>query len=152
MLGPSALDTIMLDAHSTDDQTKVDLDSLCLYPHGAVQIIQLIEVSPPTPRKISSPYAASLATSSQSSEYSSESEYSEYSTNDDDEDADVCSSYCSSAEAQEQMDSLRCDDEGVPRLDETYDIRATRVHAWRTKFADDMTPGTYIYLRTLLLP
>lgn len=137
-LSPSALDTIMLDAH---DQTKVNLDSLYLYPQGAVQIIQLIEVSPPTPNKF---YPASLVTSSQSSEYSSESEYSEHSS-----DADVCSSYCSSEEAQEQIDSLRCDDEGAPRPDETYDIRATRVHAWRKKFADDMTYGTYIYLGTL---
>ena len=145
MLSPSALDSIMFDdAH---DQTKVDLDSLYIYPQqGTVQIIQLIEVSPPTPNKLSSsPYPASFVTSSQSSEYSSESEYSEHSS-----DPDVCSSFCSSEDPQEHLDSLRCDDEGAPRPDETYDIRATRVHSWRKQFADDMICGTHINLHTLL--
>ena len=134
----------MFDAH---DQAKVDLGSLYIYPQqGTVQIIQLIEVSPPTPNKLSSsPYPASFVTSSQSSEYSSESEYSEHSS-----DADVCSSFCSSEDPQEHLDSLRCDDEGAPRPDETYDIRATRVHSWRKQFADDMICGTYINLPTLL--
>lgn len=144
MFAPSAISTrpylnsLMITPHASNDQTKVDPDQLYFRPQRTVEIIQLIEVSPPTPRCLSPIDSSSIASSS-SSEYSSESEY-DYPS--DNEDETICSSYCSS-DALAQMDSLRCDDEEASKPDETYDIRIIRVHAWRDTFAKAMNPLPY---------
>jgi len=97
-----------------------------------LEIIQLVEVPAPARRFASSPIDSSSIASSSSSCYSSESE-SEYSS-DDDEAESAGSSYCSS-DSSEQINSE--EEEEVSKPDETYDTRATRVHAWRASFAKD---------------
>jgi hypothetical protein len=136
MLGSSGsahsyFDSLMIDPN-TGDQHKIDLGHLyCRQPY-AVEIIQLVEVPAPARRFASSPIDSSSIASSSSSCYSSESE-SEYSS-DDDEVESAGSSYCSS-DSSEQINSE--EEEVVSKPDETYDTRATRVHAWRASFAKD---------------
>lgn len=118
-----------------DDNTKLDLLDRHLYcrQQHAVEIIQLTEVPPPTPRFTS----AHVDSSSTSSSYScdSESDYpSDEDDDDDDSESDYGTSYCSS-DTPEEMD----DEEDVASThDETYDTRVTRIHAWREKYAKDM--------------
>lgn len=127
----SSPDLIMINARN-DHQAKVDPGHLYLPRQHAVEIIQLIEVAPPSRRQLSPPTDSSSMASSSSSCYSSETE-SDYLSDEE----PSCSSYCSS-DTPEQLASLRCDGEEVSEPDETYDIRATRVHAWREKSAKDM--------------
>jgi len=146
MLGSSGsahsyIDSLMI--HSGSDQPKVDPGHLYCRQQYAVEIIQLIEVPAPS-RRFASPAidSSSVASSSSSSYYSSESE-SEYLSDDDDEAESVGPSYCSS-DTPEQMDS---DEEGVSIPDETYDVRVTRVHAWRESFTKDVgliPSGTFL--------
>lgn len=147
MLGPSdatrpyisSPDLIMINAPN-DNQAKVDPGHLYLPRQHAVEIIQLIEVAPPSRRRLSPSTDSSSVASSSSSCYSSETE-SEYLSDEE----PSCSSYCSS-DTPEQLVSLRCDGEEIFKPDETHDIRATRVHAWREKSAKDMgvsISGTY---------
>jgi hypothetical protein len=139
MLGPSdatrpyinSPDLIMINAPN-DHQAKVDPGHLYLPRQHAVEIIQLIEVAPPSRRQLSLSTDSSSVASSSSSCYSSETE-SEYLSDEE----PSCSSYCSS-DTPEQLVSLRCDGEEIFKPDETHDIRATRVHAWREKSAKDM--------------
>lgn len=139
MLGPSdaarpyinSPDLIMINA-SNHHQAKVDPGHLYLPQQHVVEIIQLIEVAPPSRRQLSLPTDSSSAASSFSSYYSSETE-SDYLSDEE----PSCSSYCSS-DTPEQLASLRCDREEKSEPDETYDVRATRVHAWREKSAKDM--------------
>jgi len=131
MLGSSGsthsyIGSLMIDPH-TSDQPKVDLGHLYCRQQHAVEIIQLIEVPAPSRRFTSSP----IDSRSSSSCYSSEPE-SEYTS--DDEAEPVGPSYCSS-DTPEQMDS---EEEEISNSDKTYDIRVTRVHAWRANFAKDM--------------
>jgi hypothetical protein len=139
MLGPadaarpyiSSPNLIMINAPS-GHQAKVDPSHLYLSRQSAVEIIQLIEVAPPSRRQPSPSVDSSSVASSSSSCYSSLTE-GEYPSDDE----SVCSSYCSS-DTPEQLVSLRCDGEEVSKPDESYDTRVTRVHAWREKSAKDM--------------
>ncbi|KAG2064788.1 hypothetical protein BDR04DRAFT_1109581 [Suillus decipiens] len=86
-----------------------------LYVRDAIQIIQLVEASPP-PRRISSDIDSSSYGFSSGSSYPSTS---------DSEDEEDCSSYCSSFVTPSQ------DREPVVRTDDTYDIRMKRIQNWR---------------------
>ncbi|KAI6101125.1 hypothetical protein EDD16DRAFT_1694731 [Pisolithus croceorrhizus] len=88
-------------------------------PH-AIQIIQLVEASPPPPRNISSVIQSASAGSS----YPSTSE----------SDEEECSSYCSSVVTPDES----CKDrEPAPWADDTYSIRMKRVHLWRDAVTKD---------------
>jgi hypothetical protein len=122
MLASAYISSLMhIDPHS---EPKV-LDHLYCRQPNAVEIIQLVEVPAPSQRFPSSPIDWS---SSSSSYYSSESE-SQY-----DDPQSVGTSYCSS-DTPEEID---LEEEEISKPDETYDTRATRIHAWREKFAKDM--------------
>lgn len=83
-----------------------------LYVRDAIQIIQLVEASPPPRPDIES---SSYGFSSGSS----------YPSTSDSEDEEDCSSYCSSFVTPSQ------DREHVVWTDDTYDIRMKRVQNWR---------------------
>lgn len=87
-------------------------------PHDAIQIIQLVEASPP-PRRISS------AIESSSYGFSSGSSYPSTSDSEDEED---CSSYCSSFVTPPHPSQDR---EPVVWTDDTYDVRMKRIQNWR---------------------
>ena len=99
-----------------------------------VQIIQLVEGPPPSPRRISSVINGSAASSS--SQYSSQD--SESSDGDDEE--SVCSSYCSSdLPPQQQPQSPPCDDDSNLRTpgpsSQSYSLPLKRILAWREDFS-----------------
>lgn len=132
MLSDSAsyLRSLMID----DDKPKVDLAHLYCHKQYAVEIIQLIEVPPPSRRFPSSPIdPSSIASSSSCCSYSdSESDY----TSDYDDDAEsVGPSYCSS----DNPGGINDEQEEISTPDETYDTRVIRVHAWRESFAKAMS-------------
>ncbi|KAG1738936.1 uncharacterized protein EDB91DRAFT_1223792 [Suillus paluster] len=85
-------------------------------PH-AIQIIQLVEASPPPPR------ISSLIDSS-SSGFSSGSSYPSTSDSEDED----CSSYCSSFATPPDSSQDR---EPVVWTDDTYDVRMKRIQNWR---------------------
>ena len=127
----SYIGSLMIDQRP-GDQSKADLGHLYCRQQYAVEIIQLVEVPPPSRRFASSSVDPSSGASSSSSWYSSESESDH--TSDDEGTEFVGRSYCSS-DTPEEMDS---EDDVISHPDETYDTRVTRVHAWRDNFVKDM--------------
>lgn len=114
-LGPSPLkDMLALDS-------KVPSGHLYVREPHAIQIIQLVEGPPPSPRNISSVIQSASAESS----YPSTSE----------SDEEECSSYCSSVVTP--YESCK-DHEPAPWTDDTYDIRMKRVHLWRDAVTKDL--------------
>lgn len=106
------------------DPLKPNTGHLYLCQPHTIQIIQLVEATPP-PRCISSVIrSSSLASDSDSSDSNS----SYPSTSDSDED---CTSYCSSIITP---DDSSHDREPIPWTDDTYSTRMKRVHAWRDAF------------------
>ncbi|KAF8554310.1 hypothetical protein OG21DRAFT_1412796 [Imleria badia] len=103
------------------DPLKPNTGHLYLCQPHTVQIIQLVEATPP-PRCISSVIRSSYPVSSSSSSSS----YPSTSTSDED-----CSSYCSSIVTP---DDSSHDREPIPWTDDTYSTRMKRVHAWRDAF------------------
>ncbi|KAF8998121.1 hypothetical protein BDQ17DRAFT_1391777 [Cyathus striatus] len=98
-------------------------------PH-TLQVIQLVECSPP-PRRIGSAIESSSASSSSSCDYSEE--YSESAPSEEEE--EVCTSYCSSDEEEE------CEDASALRPEynsDTYSVRMKRILAWRENFSAHM--------------
>ncbi|KAG2122673.1 hypothetical protein BD769DRAFT_1473820 [Suillus cothurnatus] len=109
---------IMLHSPHIFDPYKDKVNPGHLYvrqPHDAIQIIQLVEASPP-PRRISSDIESS---------FSSGSSYPSTSDSEDDED---CSSYCSSFVTPPHPSQHR---EPVVWTDDTYDVRMKRIQKWR---------------------
>lgn len=96
-----------------------------LRQHRTIELIELIEVPPPTtlPHQPST-ITSSEASSSSSSSYSDSYDSSEF---DSDEDEDAGSSYCSS----DEEDMAQRD---MPFYDDTYRTRLGRVLAWRDSF------------------
>jgi hypothetical protein len=118
--------------HSVDDvDAKFNATRLCCQT-PAVQIIQLVECTPP-PRRIISPeslYASSSSAPTSSSSCSEEEEEEE------EEDESECSSYCSSEEpvAGAEYSSPQ----SAPSAD-TYNIRMKRILAWREDFSSHLS-------------
>ncbi|KAG8220777.1 hypothetical protein J3R82DRAFT_2209 [Butyriboletus roseoflavus] len=104
------------------DPRKPNTGHLYLRQPHTIQIIQLVEATPP-PRPISSVIQSTSVASSSSSSASSY----PY-TSDSDED---CSSYCSSMVTPDKSSHDR---DPVPWTDDTYNTRMKRVHAWRDGF------------------
>jgi hypothetical protein len=108
---------MMFDQYTTSigvslfDPYKEKVNPGHLYVRDAVQIIQLVEASPP-PRPASSSYGFSSGSS--------------YPSTSDSEDEEDCSSYCSSFVTPSSQDR-----EPVAWTDDTYDIRMKRIHNWR---------------------
>lgn len=90
----------------------------------AVQIIQLVECSPP-PRRIIS---ESLYSSSASSSYYSE-----------EEEQSECSSYCSSLESEPEPEAEQPSPELVYTAPSTYNLRMKRILAWRQDFSSHLS-------------
>ncbi|KAF9219943.1 hypothetical protein BS17DRAFT_716135 [Gyrodon lividus] len=101
------------------DQSKVNPGHLYVRQPHAIQIIQLVECTPP-PRRISSVIESSSAGSSSASSCPS--------TSDSEEE---CSSYCSSIVTPDESSQDR---EPVPWTDDTYNTRMKRVYDWRDGF------------------
>lgn len=145
-LSDCARPCIVIDTHSID-KDKLDPSHLYLHQRHTVEIIQLTEVAAPSPSGFPSSPIDSGSVASSSSCYTTDTEP-DYPT---DEVESACSSYCSS-DVPETKDSPRDEEEQAPKPDETYDIRAIRVRAWRASSASDMTfspAGTY-YSRIIL--
>ncbi|KAG1817147.1 uncharacterized protein BJ212DRAFT_1351250 [Suillus subaureus] len=109
---------IMLHTPHMFDPYKEKVNPGHLYvrqPHDAIQIIQLVEASPPPRRDIES---SSYGFSSGSS----------YPSTSDSEDEEDCSSYCSSFVTPPHPSQDR---EPVAWTDDTYDVRMKRVQNWR---------------------
>ncbi|KAF7983679.1 hypothetical protein HWV62_19585 [Athelia sp. TMB] len=119
-----AIDTQLADA-------KAAPTHLFVHQRHTVEIIQLTEVPAPAPSRFpASPVDSSSAASSSS--YCTTETESAFPT----EDAEsLCSSYCSSDEPEASSPH-------PSHPAESFDIRATRVLAWRTKSASDMAHGT----------
>ncbi|KAF7974127.1 hypothetical protein HWV62_13345 [Athelia sp. TMB] len=115
-----AIDTQLADA-------KAAPTHLFVHQRHTVEIIQLTEVPAPAPSRFpASPVDSSSAASSSS--YCTTETESAFPT----EDAEsLCSSYCSSDEPEASSPH-------PSHPAESFDIRATRVLAWRTKSASDM--------------
>jgi hypothetical protein len=109
---------------------------LYLRQQHTVQIIQLVEGPPPSPRHIGSVINGSAASSSDCSTNDS-TEDSESSDDDDDEES-VCSSYCSSDAPPEHPESPR-DDESTRLISgspsQTYSLPWKRILDWRQNFS-----------------
>ncbi|KAJ3867341.1 hypothetical protein EV359DRAFT_78669 [Lentinula novae-zelandiae] len=119
MLAPSSLHTVDV---VDDVDRKFNATHLYYQPH-AVQIIQLVECSPPA--RILSPESFASSSGSSSS-YCSEEE-------------SECSSYCSSVEPlAENSSPAFVHDEPSP-LSETYNIRMKRILAWREDFSSHLS-------------
>ncbi|KAF8141875.1 hypothetical protein EV363DRAFT_1248891, partial [Boletus edulis] len=101
------------------DPLKQNPGHLYLCQPHTIQIIQLVEATPP-PRCISSAICSSSTGSSSTSSYPS--------TSDSDED---CTSYCSSIVTPDDSSHTH---EPIPWTDDTYSTRMKRVHAWRDAF------------------
>ncbi|KAG2147829.1 uncharacterized protein EDB93DRAFT_1145562 [Suillus bovinus] len=84
-------------------------------PHDAIQIIQLVEATPP-PRPTSSDIDSSFSSGSS------------YPSTSDSEDEEDCSSYCSSFVTPPHPSQDR---EPVAWTDDTYDVRMKRIQNWR---------------------
>lgn len=100
------------------DPVKQNLNHRYLCQPRTIQIIQLVEATPP-PRRISSVISSSACSSSTSS-YPS--------TSDSEEDR---SSYCSSIVTPDDSSHNRAP---IMWTDDTYNTRMKRVHAWRDAF------------------
>ncbi|EPQ56700.1 hypothetical protein GLOTRDRAFT_115845 [Gloeophyllum trabeum ATCC 11539] len=126
------LDDVLLDQLMTHDPRKHAHNDGHVYlrqPY-TVEIIQLEEVTPPSPHSIPSS-SASPASSSSSSYYDDES--------DEEEDSD-CTSYCSSDYSMQ--DEPRTKDAAY--AEDTYSARMSRIHAWRESFSKEvgaLAPG-----------
>ncbi|KAH7878815.1 uncharacterized protein C8R40DRAFT_1087143 [Lentinula edodes] len=119
MFAPSSLHTVDV---VDDVDRKFNATHLYYKPH-AVQIIQLVECSPPA--RILSP--ESFASSSgASSSYCSEEE-------------SECSSYCSSVEPLAEKSSPAFVHDEPSSLSETYNIRMKRILAWREDFSSHLS-------------
>ncbi|THU88076.1 hypothetical protein K435DRAFT_842317 [Dendrothele bispora CBS 962.96] len=126
----------VFDPNPIVDHVDEKLSATHLYCHQqhTVQIIQLVEAPPPPRRVLNND---SYYSSSSSSDYSESEE-------DVDEDED-CSSYCSSEDDAEAMPSPQQQLHSKPiSLDassstETYSIRMKRILAWRENFSAHMS-------------
>lgn len=125
--------------HSTE-QSKDHSNHVYYRQQHTVQIIQLVEGPPPTPRHISSVINDSSASSTSSDAYSSE--YSESCPSQEDEES-VCSSYCSSDSPSEQPDLPHCEEgssSSKPESSsESYTLRMKRIMAWRENFSTHLS-------------
>ena len=113
-----------------------------------VQIIQLVECPPPSPRRIGSVINGSAASSSQYSSEDSESSA-------DEDEGSVGSSYCSSDLPLDQPQSTPCDDESTLLTpgpsSQSYSLPLKRILAWREDFSTPLSttlPGMYTSLFT----
>jgi len=137
MLGPAlaplaivAPPHLMLSDHESNDDK---LTPHFYFQQHTVQIIQLVEGQPPSPRRITSILSSSTSgtPSSSSSPYSSSDADSSQS---DDESDPICSSYCSSDVPPHEPPSEH-DRYHVALPDETYSVRMKRIFAWRDHFS-----------------
>jgi len=103
-------------------------------PH-TVQIIQLVEGPPPSPRHI--------ASGSTPSSYDYSTEDSQSSEGEDEDEESVCTSYCSSDLPPEQLKSPVCNDESIAVRSElpsqTYSMPLKRILAWRENFSTQLS-------------
>lgn len=103
-------------------------------PH-TVQIIQLVEGPPPSPRLI--------ASGSTPSSYDYSTEDSQSSEGEDEDEESVSTSYCSSDLPPEQLKSPVCNNESIavrPELSsQTYSMPLKRILAWRENFSTQLS-------------
>ncbi|KAJ3993305.1 hypothetical protein F5050DRAFT_1577907 [Lentinula boryana] len=104
---------------------KFNATHLYYKPH-TVQIIQLVECSPPP--RILSPESFTSSSSGASSSYCSE-----------DEEESECSSYCSSVEDLAEQSSPGFVHDEPSSLSETYNLRMKRILAWREDFSSHLS-------------
>ncbi|KAJ3893875.1 hypothetical protein GG344DRAFT_74580 [Lentinula edodes] len=120
MFAPSSLHNVDV---VDDVDRKFNATHLYYKPH-AVQIIQLVECSPPA--RILSPESFASSSSGASSSYCSEEE-------------SECSSYCSSVEPLAGKSSPAFVHDEPSSLSETYNIRMKRILAWREDFSSHLS-------------
>jgi len=129
---PRMLDPL---SFSSDLLTKFPSGHVYLRQPHTVQIIQLTEGPPPSPRHIASGSAASS--------YDYLTEDSQSSDGDDEDEESVCTSYCSSDLPPEQHKSPLCNDESIavrPGLSsQTYSTPLKRILAWRENFSSQLS-------------
>ncbi|TFK39541.1 hypothetical protein BDQ12DRAFT_603704 [Crucibulum laeve] len=124
--------------HGAPSQDKVASSHLYLRQPHTVQIIQLVEGPPPPPRRMGSVIEDSSASSSSSCDYSSE--YSESAVSDEEE--SVCSSYCSSASPEEELEfpsKLDSSALSTEAASDTFNVRMKRILVWRENFDADLS-------------
>ncbi|KAJ4470205.1 hypothetical protein J3R30DRAFT_1238075 [Lentinula aciculospora] len=122
MFAPSSFHAV----DAVDDvNRKFNATHIYYKPH-AVQIIQLVECSPPP--RILSPESFASSSSGASSSYCSE-----------EEDESECSSYCSSVEPLAEQGSPNFVHDEPSSSSETYNLRMKRILAWREDFSSHLS-------------